>query len=287
MSDGCSLVRAVKNPFTPLLIAIFGWLQPIAVARAENQPSPIVEAAHREGVTLRFAGNGRDLVNLSVANASDASRKLDIPAGLICKANGGAAFVLLRAAHIDVGSHAVSDAQIPAAALSSRDSPIANAVLDPQSDSDPRLVPLLTYLETKPDVPRATSQLIVLALLENIDFAHWLQFVSAPVGGAPAGAQRRPDPSEIVQAIDAIGVLRAIRPGKEFALATDPELKLLALRNPICRPKAMQLYGMIIPGDAPAGGVPPDLSQLLHTKPGDNCPICRMRAQMQAPASDL
>jgi len=38
----------------------------------------------------------------------------------------------------------------------------------------------------------------------------------------------------------------------------------------------MQLYGMTLPD----GLVAPDLQQLLHTKPGDNCPICRMRAQM-------
>jgi hypothetical protein len=82
-------------------------------------------------------------------------------------------------------------------------------------------------------------------------------------------------------------VLREISPDKTFALASDSELKLRALRNPWCRAKAMQLYGMTIPGDAPPGAVPPDLGQLLHTKPGDNCPICRMRAQMQAPPSDL
>jgi hypothetical protein len=66
-------------------------------------------------------------------------------------------------------------------------------------------------------------------------------------------------------------------------LAGDSELKLRALRNPWCRAKAMQVYGLSL-GD---GAVPPDLGQLLHTKPGDNCPICRQRALMEKAGSDL
>jgi len=85
-----------------------------------------------------------------------------------------------------------------------------------------------------------------------------------------------PAPTEIAAAIDALGVLREIAPERKFALASDDELKLRALRNPFSRAKAMQLYGMTLPD----GLVAPDLQQLLHTKPGDNCPICRMRAQM-------
>ena len=35
------------------------------------------------------------------------------------------------------------------------------------------------------------------------------------------------------------------------------------------------------------GTVPPDIGQLLHTTPGDNCPICRQRAEMQPSPNGL
>jgi hypothetical protein len=67
---------------------------------------------------------------------------------------------------------------------------------------------------------------------------------------------------------------------------------MAALRNPMTRAKAAQLFGLTTPGDAPAGQAPAgqapaDVGQLLHLKPGDNCPVCRMRAQAQAPSNGL
>ena len=63
----------------------------------------------------------------------------------------------------------------------------------------------------------------------------------------------------------------------------DGELRLRALRQPLVRAKAMQLFGM----SAPEGVPVPQLNQLLHTAPGDNCPICRMRAQMEQAGNGL
>ena len=103
----------------------------------------------------------------------------------------------------------------------------------------------------------------------------------------PAGATPEAARDALIEALDAAGILHTIAPASTFRLASDPELKLRALRQPALRTKALGLFGMTIPGDAAPGQTPPDLSQLLHTKPGDNCPICRMRAQMQRPASDL
>jgi hypothetical protein len=92
-------------------------------------------------------------------------------------------------------------------------------------------------------------------------------------------------PAEIVQAVDALGILRTIAPARSFTLAKDPELKLRALRNPWCRAKAMQLYGLAVPELGPAQA--PDLGQLLHTKANDNCPVCRLRQGPSSGAGDL
>jgi len=252
---------------------------------AEPAALPISQAVHQAGLNCKLTGDGREELTLDVANKSNAASRVEIPAGMICKASNGDRVVVLRTTDLDVTSGGTSDARIPAAALSSKN-PVASAAFEPAADKEPKLAPLLDYLATRNDVPRATSQLIALVLLEDVNFAQWQQFL-APQRTGDSASQPHPSPAEIVQAIDALGVLRSIAPDKTFALASDAELKLRALRSPVCRAKAMQLFGMTIPGDAPPGAVPPDLGQLLHTKPGDNCPICRMRAQMQGPQNDL
>jgi hypothetical protein len=229
----------------------------------------------------RLTTNGRDELLLSLPNHSAQPQEFRVPAGAIYATPTGQRVITFSETQLTVTPGATGEAVIPSAALS-----IANARLPAQpahltADTEPRLDALLKYLGTQKDLPRATSQCAVLALLEDIIFEPWLKFRSEDKPGAP----RSDEP--LLEAIDALGILQQIAPEKTFRLAQDPELKLRALRHPATRLKATQLYGLIIPGDAPPGVAPPNLGQLLHTKPGDNCPICRMRAQMQAPPSDL
>ena len=248
---------------------------------------PFADAVKQAALKCQLTGNGRDQLDFSASNPAATVLRIEIPAGLVCKeAGAGGKVVILRGAQLEVAPHGTADAQIPTAAISAASAQVNRARFEPVAGAEAKLEPLLKYLSTRTDVPRETSQLMVFVLLENITFAQWQHFLAAKQPSEPPG-QAHPTPAEITQAIDALGVLREIVPTQTFALGSDAELKLRALRNPWCRPKAMQLYGMTIPGDAPPGVIPPDLSQLLHTKEGDNCPICRMRAQMQGPPSDL
>jgi hypothetical protein len=168
---------------------------------------------------------------------------------------------------------------VPAAVLSAKSPWKPGAPVSPAETTEPRVAPLLTYLATRNDVPRETSQLVVLALTENINFADWQTYAAAAQSAKLASPA-----SDVAVALDALTILRTVAPQGQFALATDAALKLRALHDPILRGKARQLFGLAVPGDAPAGAVAPDLGQLMHTKPGDNCPICQLRTQMQRPA---
>jgi hypothetical protein len=161
------------------------------------------------------------------------------------------------------------DVTLPVAALSSKNA-VKQQPFAPLATTEPRLTPLLKTLADQPDAPRTTVQLAVLGVLEDLNFSQWRQF-SGNAGNA------QPTPAEITQAIDALGLLKLASPQGNFALGNDTELKLRALRNPWSRAKAVALYGL----DTGDGAVAPDLRQLLHTQPGDNCPICRQRALMQ------
>jgi hypothetical protein len=262
-----------------LVAASILWLT--FLVRAETQPATPAYAAHT---------NGPDQLIVTVTKPPGASHSpltVRLPAGQIYVTTAGDRIATLREAVADLGPSGNAELTIPCAALSLRGGAPANQAAKPTAESEPKLAPLLKYLATRNDVPRATSECAALALLHDVTFQQWLD-AAPPAPPAAEPPSPLAPPAALVQAIDAIGILRQIAPDQTFQLASDPQLKLRALRNPVTRAKALQLYGMTVPGDTAAGNqTPPDLGQLLHTKPGDNCPICRMRAQMQAPANDL
>ncbi len=92
---------------------------------------------------------------------------------------------------------------------------------------------------------------------------------------------REPTPADLATLLDALAAARKQAPGRAFALEQDGELRLRVLRTP-----KVQAKGMVVLGIAPPEGVP-DVKQLLHTEPGDNCPVCRMRAQMEKAGNGL
>ena len=239
-----------------------------------------LEALAAGGVTSTWIGNGRDQLTLTVQNESEEPLHMAIPAGMLMTAQGTRERVcILRWKVVYVRPHSTKEVALPVVALSAQGKAADGQVFEISgSKTDSRLTGLIKYLPGQRLMPQATAQLAVLALLENLNFAQWRSFLAIP----PA---TQPTPAEVTQAIDALGILRTIAPEKTFALGTDAELKSRALRNPWCRAKAMQLYGIALP--ASDGAVPPDIGQLLHSKPGDNCPICRQRSEMQASPNSL
>ena len=238
----------------------------------------------RADLKCELATNGRDRLTFTLANRSGAPVILDIPAGLTCTLNDRSGDVIsLRAAQLLVLPKSSGEAILPAAALSSK-----TAALDQPCSAtgrvESKLAPLLTYLANRPDVPRATTQIVVLSLMENATFEQWKSFLAT---GRRAETAPAPTAAEVVEVVDALTILRKVAPDASLALGRDSQLKLLALRNPACRSQAMQLFGMTVPtGDRVTSAIP-TLGELLHRVPGDNCPICRARARMQQAASDF
>lgn len=249
-----------------------------------NDPAPIALSAAlaNHQIVAEISHRGHDEIDLKLRNPSAAALAINVPAGLVAAdPKGQDRMVVLRAATAALPAQGVADVVLPAASLSST-APDTSDALTFSPQAEPKLDGLLKWLANQPDAPRTTAQLAVFGLLENISFASWEKYLAA---NRPANApvETAPTPAEIAQAIDALGILREVAPQQTFALATDNDLKLRALRNPWCRVKAMKLYGL----DFGDGALPPDLGQLLHTKPGDNCPICRQRALLQQSPSDL
>lgn len=242
--------------------------------------APFTAAITQNKLSAEFTGNGRDTATLKLANLTKEKLPVVVPAGLVLAGENGERQVLLRTLTMELAASEETDAILPTAALSSKNSDTQRA-LKPAADPEPRLEKLIAFFEKQNDLPRPTAQLAVFIMLEDLKFADWQKWL-APTWAHEKPPKQHPTPAEIAQAVDALAFAKLAAPERKPALLADDDLKRLALRNPWARAKAMALYGLTV-DDAITGdpSLPPDLGKLLHTAPNDNCPICRQRAKMQ------
>lgn len=238
---------------------------------------PLLDAQTNKQLKIEIQGDGRNQLTVTVQNQSPDAISIDIPAGLIAAGKSGARVATIREATMQIAKGQTGELVVPVVPLSLKNGATLEA-FTPGRDQVAALQPFIELSAKQNDLPRATSQLAALLLLENVEFAHWQEFLRRETS-----SETRPTPADIAAAIDAISIVRKLAPERKLAIADDPEFRLRALRNPWSRAKAMQLFGM-----NPPEGVPiPDLNQLLHTRPGDNCPVCRLRNQAADPSSGL
>ena len=237
----------------------------------------LLEAQANASLKVEIYGDARSQLTVTVTSAGSGEATIDVPAGLIAVGKSGARVATIRSASLNIAKGQTGEMAIPVVPLSLKNG-AAREAFAVTADRADALQPLFEYSTRHNDLPRATSQLAALLLLEAVDFAKWQEFLQRETAPEP-----RPTPADIAAAVDAISIVRQLAPDRKIAIATEPEFRLRALRNPWSRAKAMQLFGM-----NPPEGVPiPDLNQLLHTRPGDNCPVCRLRSQGADPSNGL
>lgn len=237
------------------------------------------KAIAEKRVEAVISGNGRDSASVHLKNPAAAPMSIAISAGTVFVGENGERQVVLRDldAKLDAGGEA--DAVLPSAALSSKNTSTQRALkLSP--DGEPRIANLLPLFAKQNDLPRPTAQLAVFVAVEDMKWDAWTQWLAA---ARPPGKEKQAvTPAEVAQAVDGLAFVKLSNPAKSPALLADETLKRLALRNPWARGKAMALYGMTVENTLTGDPAqPPDLNQLLHTTPNDNCPICRQRQKMQ------
>lgn len=237
----------------------------------------LLEAQANASLKVEISGDARSQLTVAVTNAGSDEVSIEVPSGLIAVGKSGARVATIRSASLNIAKGQTGEMAIPVVPLSLKNGASREAFAV-TADRVDRLRPLLEYSTQHNDLPRTTSQLVALFLVEDVDFVKWQEFLQRETAPEP-----RPTPADIAAAVDAISITRQLVPDRKIAVANEPEFRLRALRNPWSRAKAMQLFGM-----NPPEGVPiPDLKQLLHTRPGDNCPVCRLRGQGADPSNGL
>lgn len=243
------------------------------------EPTPLAKAFAEGKVRADFSGNGCDSATLKLANTGAEPQTLLLPAGSLLVAKTGERQVTLRAFEVKLDAGASAEASLPTAALATKNVK-SDRPLTLSAGAEPRLAPLVKLFASHNDLPRATAQLAVFIVLEDIRWPAWRAWSASASGKAATDA---PTPAEVAQAVDALGIVRLAMPDKKPALLVSEELKRLALRNPQARGKAGALYGLTVENSVTGEpALAPDLRQLLHMSANDNCPTCRLRQQSDA-----
>jgi hypothetical protein len=253
------------------------WVCCCAAAFAEAIPLAVAVAAGK--VRADIAGNGRDIATLKLTSTSAEPLAILLAAGSPLDSKTGERQVTLRALEIRLEAGVSAEAVLPTAAIATTNTK-ADRALTLSAGTEPRLAPLVKLFENQNDLPRTTAQLAVFIITGDIQWPAWRAWSAAE---ADRPVPNVPTPAEVAEAVDALALVRLAAPDWKPALLASEDLKRLALRNPRARAKAMALYGLTVEnaltGDP---GLPPDLNQLLHKSPNDNCPICRLRQKIDA-----
>ena len=202
-----------------------------------------LQTAVEQGILkVNFVGNGRETIRATMLNRSKTKITVQVEAGQVFEA-GLNAMVLIRPATIEMQGGQTLEATFQAAAsrcgnkLSEQSYKLSYARV-------PKLDSLLAYSQGHPEFTPAAIQTAILAITENLPLSAVAKF---PTLGADIKSRFNTDGFR-VETSDILTALVALRdaglPDQSIALAIDPQLRIEAMIDPVCRPLAMRYYGI-------------------------------------------
>ena len=229
-----------KSPATPP--------PPIAAAKAAVKPAELpstevvdlLAAIESGALKVESKGNGRERMRLTLMNKSKAPLAVKVPAGQVfeCERN---AVVVVRAEGTDVRPGTLSTLTLQTAATRSLNT-IGEANYRPTYTTAPRTDAFLAYAQEHLELTPSAIQTAVLALTENLTVSAVARF--APASG-PLPSRFNTDAFRVATT-DIIQALAALRESgakdRDLAMTIDPQLKIEAMIEPLCRAAAMRYY---------------------------------------------
>jgi hypothetical protein len=248
------------------LVAIGGWLagrvttgpaeastaaaRPAVISQVPAAPKPFVipsdgavelQTAVDQGlVKASFIANGREHLTAELTSAHAQPLTVRISFGQAFE-SGRNTVVVARSAQTEIGPGQCATLAIQTVATRSINRVIAgNYRLS--SKTAPKIDLLLTYAQEHPDLSPAVLQTAVLALTENLPLSSLCKFT--PAGGeVPSRFDTNAFRVDTSDLLSALGTLREIGVrDPDLALTVDPQLRIEAMIDPVCRATAMNYY---------------------------------------------
>lgn len=217
-----------------------GIVIPAASAPAETVD---LQAAIEQGrIKPEFNGNGRDAMRATLLNTGKTTLLARIEAGLVFE-SGRNAVVVTRPSEVEIEPGKTGEATFQTAATRSSNK-VGSAPYVITYNHVPRIELLLTYVQDHLELSPGAIQTAIFALNENLPLSSVAKFTS----GASELESRFNTDAFRVQTYDIITALGALRDmgisESKIAMTLDPQLRIEAMIEPLCRPAAMRYYGI-------------------------------------------
>ena len=224
-----------------------------ALSSHDDAAAPLAEAGPAEAVDLQsaieqgsikaeFAGDGREAVRATLSNKTKSTLQARAEVGLVFE-SGRNAMVVVRPTAIEIEPGKTVQATLQTAATRSSNK-IESAAYLISYNHVPHIELFLTYVQEHLELSPGAIQTAILALNENLPLSSVAKFTSA----ATELESRFNTDGFRVETYDIITALGALREmgvhDSAVAMTLDPQLRIEAMIEPLCRPAAMRYYGI-------------------------------------------
>ena len=206
------------------------------------EPVDLQSAIEQGRIKAEFSGNGREAMRATLSNKTKSILQARVETGLVFE-SGRNAVVVARPTEVEIEPGKTVQATFQTAATRSSNK-IANAAYVITYNHVPRAEPLLVYAEQHLELSAGAIQTAILALNENLP----LSSVSKFTASASELESRVNTDGFRVETYDIITALTALREmgvrDSALAMTANPQLRIEAMIEPLCRPAAMRYYGI-------------------------------------------
>jgi hypothetical protein len=216
---------------------------PVRIIDAAVPSEAELHAAVEQGIVrVEMRGNGRDWVRARVTNVAKSAITIHAEPGQMFEA-GLNAVILVRPVSVDLAAGSAAEVVFQTASTRS-----ANKTTEQTYRLTygrvPKLMPFIEYVQAHGQLPSGAIQTAILAILENLPLHAVAKFptVSSGIKSRFNTDAFRAETFDIVMALNA---LREAGVSNESVVMTvDPQLKIEAMIDPLCRAAAMRYYGI-------------------------------------------
>ena len=221
-------------------------------ARTKKAPTPppspqaliedLMLAIQDDVAKVEFRGNSRDRLRIMVTNRATQPLRLSIPAGQTFESANGSV-VMLRAHVLDfrLGETRIEDFATIATASTNR---VADGSMAASAATQPKLQPMLEFVDDHPEIATPTAQTAALAILENLPASAFAKFAETG-NDIPNQWDTAPFKVETADIVQALIMLRQMGiPDEQLTITVDPQTKIEAMIDPLAHAVAMRHYGI-------------------------------------------
>ncbi len=206
------------------------------------------DALGRDWVAVSYRGNAREKLAARLLNRTEKPLSITFLPGMLFESQDRPnQVVLVRGDTVPLAPGETREVGLLSAATRASNQ-VGNHVFLVRPGRLPQLDTLLTHLEKNPEVSAEAIQTAVLVILENPPISAFAKFTLVS-GVAPGPTPATPPPAHFkVATLDIVAALALLKeidlPQRDLVLATEPQLKVEALIDPLAHADALRYYGI-------------------------------------------